>query len=147
MNQSSSSPQSQDKKHELIACAGYIGSVGLLETIKRVVGALREENPNLIYVCDPVLGDEGRLYLPVEMVGLYKSEILPLATVITPNQFEAEQLTGAPVNTEQEALQACHALLGKGPKTVVKTSCSMVFCPPNPFFGNLFGKIIPRFST
>ena len=99
--------------------AGYIGSVELLQTIKRVVGALREQNPDLIYVCDPVLGDDGRLYLPGEMVGLYRSDILPLATIITPNQFEAEQLTGASVATEQEALQACRALMERGPKTVV----------------------------
>ena len=84
-----------------------------------MIEVLREQNPELVYVCDPVLGDEGRLYLPGEMVGLYKSDLLPLATLLTPNQFEAEQLTGAPVTTEQEALQACHALLAKGPKTVV----------------------------
>lgn len=99
--------------------------MGLLKTIKRVVKVLREENSDLIYVCDPVLGDDGRLYLPAEMVGLYKSDLLPLATIITPNQFEAEQLTGASVSTEQEALQACQALMQKGPKAVVRhLSCS-----------------------
>ena len=114
--------------------AGYIGSVGLLDTIKRVVDSLRQENPDLIYVCDPVLGDEGRLYLPGEMVGLYKSDILPIASLITPNQFEAEQLTGASVQTEQEALQACNTLLDRGPKTVVSPMsyfCTRLFLQIN----------------
>ncbi len=31
------------------ACAGYIGSASLLQTIKRLVELLREHNPNLIY--------------------------------------------------------------------------------------------------
>lgn len=100
--------------------AGYIGSVGLLQVIKRVVQTLRQKNPELVYVCDPVLGDDGKLYLPPEMVTLYKTELLQLASVITPNQFEAEQLTGRKVKTEQEALQACHFLLDQGPQTVVR---------------------------
>ncbi len=51
---------------------GYIGSVGLLQVIKRVVLALRDVNPELVYVCDPVLGDDGKLYLPAQMVDLYR---------------------------------------------------------------------------
>ena len=85
-----------------------------------MVQTLRQTNPDLVYVCDPVLGDNGKLYLPLEMVTLYKTELLQLASVITPNQFEAEQLTGREVKTEQEALQACHYLLDQGPKTVVR---------------------------
>lgn len=102
-----------------LARAGYIGSVGLLETIQRVVRTLRAANPDLVYVCDPVLGDDGRLYLPGEMVRLYRDRLVQLATVLTPNQFEAEQLTGNTIRTEHEALQACQDLLERGPSTVV----------------------------
>jgi pyridoxine kinase len=98
---------------------GYIGSVGLLQVIKRVVLALRASNPGLVYVCDPVLGDDGKLYLPEEMVDVYRSEVMQLATVLTPNQFEAELLTGTRIRTEQDALHACVVLLKSGPKTVV----------------------------
>lgn len=105
----------------LLYVAGYIGSVGLLQVIKRVVHTLRKGNPDLIYVCDPVLGDNGKLYLPAEMVDLYRTELLQLASVITPNQFETEQLAGRKVRTEQDALEACHFLLDKGPTTVVRS--------------------------
>ena len=71
-------------------------------------------------MCDPVLGDDGKLYLPAEMVPLYRSNVVPLATVITPNQFEAEQLTEQPIKTEQDALKACQSLLQRGPQTVVQ---------------------------
>ena len=37
-------------------------------------------------VCDPVMGDEGRLYVPPEMVDAYRTDLLPLASVIVPNQ-------------------------------------------------------------
>jgi len=69
-----------------------------------------------------VLGDEGRCYVSQELVGAYKSTILPLASILTPNQFEAELLTGAPVADEAAALAACEALHAVGPHTVVITS-------------------------
>lgn len=48
--------------------------------------------------------------------------ILPLASVLTPNQFEAELLSGARVTDEASALAACDALHAAGPHTVVITS-------------------------
>lgn len=45
-------------------------------------------------VCDPVLGDEGRLYVPREMISEYRDQILPLASVIVPNQTEVCEAVG-----------------------------------------------------
>lgn len=39
-------------------------------------------------VLDPVMGDEGRLYIPEDEVPAYKS-LLQDADLILPNQFEA----------------------------------------------------------
>jgi pyridoxal/pyridoxine/pyridoxamine kinase len=36
------------------------------------------------------LGDERRLYVPEEMIGIYRDEIIPYADMIFPNQTEAE---------------------------------------------------------
>lgn len=41
---------------------------------------------SMLAVCDPVLGDEGRLYVPADLVEAYKSEVLPIASVLVPNQ-------------------------------------------------------------
>ena len=41
-------------------------------------------------VCDPVMGDNGSLYVPKELLHIYKDKLIPLADVITPNQFEVE---------------------------------------------------------
>lgn len=65
------------------------------------------------------MGDNGKLFLPAELVPLYRDTILPLAATVTPNAFEAEQLTGLPVTTEAQALAACEALHNMGPATVV----------------------------
>jgi len=39
--------------------SGYLGSTGQAEGVARLVAALRERNPKLIYACDPVIGDAG----------------------------------------------------------------------------------------
>jgi pyridoxine kinase len=40
------------------------------------------------------MGDEGKLYVPEELVHVYREKVVPLASMLTPNQFEAEKLTG-----------------------------------------------------
>jgi pyridoxine kinase len=32
--------------------------------VARLVGAVREANPEALYMCDPVIGDAGGLYVP-----------------------------------------------------------------------------------
>ena len=41
-------------------------------------------------VCDPVMGDDGRMYVPQEFVAVYRDKLLPFAFMVTPNQTEAE---------------------------------------------------------
>ena len=36
------------------------------------------------------MGDNGKMYVPQELLPVYREEIMPLADIITPNQFEAE---------------------------------------------------------
>ena len=69
---------------------GYIGSSTFLEAIVNVVRKVKEHSPHLRYVCDPVLGDHGKYYVPPELADLFRTKVVPLAYMITPNQFEAE---------------------------------------------------------
>lgn len=70
-------------------------------------------------VCDPVMGDDGRLYVPEGAVAVYRDTVLPLASVLTPNQYEAELLAGLAIRSRGDALAACRALHQRGPSTVV----------------------------
>jgi pyridoxine kinase len=98
---------------------GYVGSESFLEALINVVTVVRSKNPSVRFVCDPVLGDRGRFYVPVEV---YKQKVLPLADVITPNQFEAEKLTGVVVDSMDAAEKACRLLHDMGPPLVFITS-------------------------
>jgi pyridoxine kinase len=69
------------------------------------------------------LGDNGKYYVPPELTQVYKTKVLPHATVVTPNQFEVEQLTSIQIKTLDDAKRACQALHKLGPSTVFITSC------------------------
>jgi pyridoxine kinase len=101
---------------------GYIGSVSFCEAVLDVLKTLRKHNENVRFVCDPVLGDDGRFYVPKELVKVYRETIIPAADVVTPNQFEVEQLTGLFIKTMDDARKACDALHNMGPSTVFITS-------------------------
>nr|CAG4645648.1 EOG090X09AY [Lynceus sp. MCZ IZ 141354] len=104
---------------------GYVGSVSFLNQLYDVIRELKSRNPNITYVCDPVLGDNGKLYVPAELIPIYRDKILPLADIATPNQFEAELLTGTEINTEEEAKAAVDLLHAKGVGTVVISSSDL----------------------
>nr|CAD7426611.1 unnamed protein product [Timema monikensis] len=70
---------------------GYVGSPSFLKRIAQLVEHMRKINPKLIYVCDPVMGDNGHMYVPQELLPIYRDTILPLADIITPNQYEVEE--------------------------------------------------------
>ncbi len=101
---------------------GYVGSPSLMQEVVEAVGRLREKNPGLVYVCDPVMGDNGKLYVKPEVATMFRKLVVPLATIVTPNQFELEQLTGLEVHSKEDAFRAMDALHALGPRTVIVSS-------------------------
>ncbi|XP_019420047.1 PREDICTED: pyridoxal kinase [Lupinus angustifolius] len=104
---------------------GYIGSVSFLNTVLEVISKLRSVNPELTYVCDPVMGDEGKLYVPQELISVYREKVVPVASMLTPNQFEAELLTEFRIQSEEDGREACRLLHSAGPSKVVITSINI----------------------
>ena len=99
--------------------SGYLGSASQATSVARLVRALREKNPDLIYACDPVVGDLGGLYVPVETAEAIRDELIPLATVATPNRYELAWMSGAELTTNTEIMDAALAL---GPSKMLVTS-------------------------
>lgn len=84
---------------------GYIGSESFLNAISDVIDRVKEQNPDLKYICDPVLGDLGKFYTPKELVPLFREKIIPKAWLTCPNQFEAEHLTGIKITDQASAIE------------------------------------------
>jgi pyridoxine kinase len=68
---------------------GYVGSVDSLPVIAKWISTVIKPTAGL-YLLDPVMGDDSKLYVPSGFVELYKTLLCPLADIITPNWFEAE---------------------------------------------------------
>uniref|UniRef100_A0A667G9N9 Pyridoxal kinase n=1 Tax=Lynx canadensis TaxID=61383 RepID=A0A667G9N9_LYNCA len=83
----------------------------------------------VLTVCDPVMGDkwngEGSMYVPEDLLPVYKEKVVPVADIITPNQFEAELLSGRKIHSQEEALAVMDVLHAMGPDTVVITSSDL----------------------
>ncbi|XP_058463729.1 pyridoxal kinase [Malaya genurostris] len=104
---------------------GYVGNPAFLREIANIVKKLRSTNSSLIYVCDPVMGDDGVMYVPNELLPIYRDEIVPLADIVTPNQFEVELLTNISIKSEQDAWKAVEWFHEKGVKTVAVSSSEL----------------------
>ncbi|WWD17160.1 pyridoxal kinase [Kwoniella shandongensis] len=89
---------------------GYVPGAEALEVVAKHIRKMKEANPDVTYVLDPVMGDMGTgLYVSKEVVPIYKN-MLSLATVITPNQFEVELLSGIVINSLPSLHTALHQL-------------------------------------
>lgn len=104
---------------------GYTRDDSFLDTVVDIVQELKRANPSLVYVCDPVLGDNGAMYVPENLLPIYRNKVVPAADIITPNQFEAELLTGRNISSEKDAVEVMNLLHSMGPDTVVITSSDL----------------------
>lgn len=86
--------------------------------VSAVAGRLRDVTAPL--VVDPVgVSKHGDPLLAPEAVEVLRREIVPLATVVTPNVPEVEQLTGVRVASEADLRAGAEAVLALGPRWVL----------------------------
>lgn len=98
---------------------GYFASAGQVRAAADLVRALLGENRSIPYLCDPVIGDVGGLYVEKETAAAIRDELIPLASIATPNRFELGWLAGAPIDDNDRIMDAALAL---GPERVLTTS-------------------------
>ncbi len=96
---------------------GMLGSAGMVQA---VAAALRQHADSVPLVVDPVMvAKGGARLLDTAAIGALRQELLPLATLLTPNIPEAEALTGLAITDHAGARQALHALLDLGVAAVL----------------------------
>uniref|UniRef100_A0A8C5F946 Pyridoxal kinase n=1 Tax=Gadus morhua TaxID=8049 RepID=A0A8C5F946_GADMO len=99
---------------------GYSRDTSFLEMVVDIIQELKRANPSLVYgKCSDAA------YVPENLHPVYKNKVVPVADIITPNQFEAELLTGKNISTEKEAVEVMDLLHAMGPDTVVITSSDL----------------------
>ena len=90
---------------------GMLHDAAVIEAVAEVLGDLDE----VPVVVDPVMVAKGGApLLEPEAVGALRSQLLPLASVLTPNTPEAEALTGMPIGDRPAMERAGRRLVAMG---------------------------------
>lgn len=111
---------------------GYIGSEDILDSTAVFAKKIKEAYPQIIYVCDPVMGDVDKgMYVPSGVASKLIDKLIPTCDVMTPNHYELEHILGQSVKSAEAINKQVgkHALLSQ--KTLVVTSCELEDTPEN----------------
>ena len=108
-----------------VVLSGYLGSAANAEVVADFIERARSGNPALRYICDPVLGDDGKVFVASGIEETVATRLLASAHVITPNQFELQRLSGRATATEDDIRTACATLAERGPQVIVATGCTL----------------------
>ncbi|GHB28573.1 pyridoxal kinase [Pseudovibrio japonicus] len=90
--------------------SGYMANVAQISDVVKIVEAVKSRNKDAVYLCDPVIGDKGGLYVAEPIAEAIRDQLLPLADVSTPNRFELAWLSGFGTDMENEAVAAARTL-------------------------------------
>jgi pyridoxine kinase len=103
--------------------SGYQGGEGIADVIVDAVARVKAQNPDAVYSCDPVMGNakSGCFVAPAIPV-LLRDKVVPVADIITPNQFELGFLTDTDPSDLESTLASVDAAMAMGPSTVLVTS-------------------------
>ncbi|MFF1572190.1 pyridoxal kinase PdxY [Leifsonia sp. NPDC058292] len=103
--------------------SGYQGGEGIGDVIIDAVARVKAANPAAVYACDPVMGNAtSGCFVAPAIPDLLRDRVVPVADIITPNQFELGYLTGTTPDTLESTLASVDAARSMGPRTVLVTS-------------------------
>lgn len=106
-----------------VILSGYQGGEGIADVIIDAVARVKKANPGAVYACDPVMGNakSGCFVAPAIPV-LLRERVVPVADILTPNQFELGFLTDTEPRSIDSTLESADMLRARGPRTVLITS-------------------------
>jgi hydroxymethylpyrimidine/phosphomethylpyrimidine kinase len=95
------------------------GMLGSAEVVGAVAAALRAHGADTLVVDPVMVAKSGDRLLASDAVPALRDELLPLATLVTPNLPEASILLGREVRALDEMPDAAHEILALGPRNVL----------------------------
>lgn len=114
-----------------VLVTGYLGSPGNAAVVADFVERSLTRNSKLVYLCDPVIGDDGRVYVADGILDVVRHRLLPAANLMTPNQFELELLSGITIADTK----GCALLARRSRARVASTSLRPVARSPTRLMG------------
>ena len=105
--------------------SGYLGDPQQAAAIAKLVETIKTKNPDVIYACDPVIGDNNGLYVGEETAASIRDILIPLADLITPNRFELAWLCQHSNFSSNDEILTAAKNLGR-PLTLVTSAIPMM---------------------
>ncbi len=103
--------------------SGFLGDPDIGGAILGAAEAVKKANPAALYCCDPVMGDYDRgATVHPGIPEFLRHRAVRKADIVTPNQFEAELLSGVTIGGLRDARRAADFLHERGPRLVLITS-------------------------
>lgn len=103
-----------------VILSGFMGKAGTAKVVADFVRGCKAVNPDLIYMCDPVMGDiDLGFFAAPELRAAFAEDLVPQADVIFPNAFELGALSQIEITSAEDVARAREAI---GVKAVVCTS-------------------------
>ncbi|WP_408896479.1 pyridoxal kinase PdxY [Nocardioides sp. R1-1] len=114
--------------------SGYQGSPAVAAVIVDAVRRVKAANPAATYTCDPVMGNaRSGCFVNPEIPPIIREQVVPVADILTPNQFELGFITGRDSlggpSAIEDVLAAADAVREMGPSTVLVTSVERAGAP------------------
>ncbi|MEX8031610.1 pyridoxal kinase PdxY [Microbacterium sp. 20-116] len=106
-----------------VVLSGYQGGEGIADVIIDVVERVKRANPDAVYACDPVMGNaKSGCFVAPAIPELLRERVVPVADILTPNQFELGFLTGTEPDGIDSTLASADLVRERGPRTILVTS-------------------------
>ena len=114
--------------------SGYLGSPAVTDVVVEAVQRVKAANPAATYTCDPVMGNaKSGCFVNPAIPPIIRERVVPVADVLTPNQFELGFMTGheslAEPSPVEDVLAAADEVRAIGPSVVLVTSVDRADAP------------------
>jgi len=104
---------------------GYLGDGEQVAVVLDAVERVKAANPKAVFVCDPVLGDDGKLFVRDELADAVLNGLAPHADWLTPNVFELGLIAGKTIDTLALARDAARRIGKPVLCTSIRTALGM----------------------
>ncbi|MCA3832853.1 MAG: pyridoxal kinase, partial [Burkholderia sp.] len=101
--------------------SGFLGSPPQARAAVEIVRSVKAMNPNAWYFCDPAMGQTGGIRPEPGVEEFMVQEMPALADGMSPNHTELQKLAGRRIETVAEAVEACRALIRRGPQIILRS--------------------------
>ncbi len=90
--------------------SGYLGSAEQAGIVADAVRLVKRQNGDVLYLLDPVFGDDSGAYARPGVADAMRQDLLPLSDIVAPNRFELASLSGRAVIDDRSAVAAARSL-------------------------------------